>query len=178
MTTKLIVPPAALAVSIELARAAARIDGDHMDAELTQAIKQYTEEAEHLVGRALVNQTWRVTLDFITEAIQLDMPPIVQVDYVKFYDSAGVLQTLDPQDYVVDSVSEPGYIVPAPGKAWPATAVRVNAVEVQYVCGYGPDHTTVPSAIKGYILARVAELFLDPKRSEHVDRNLDRYRVY
>lgn len=178
MTTKLIVPPAALAVSMELARASARVDGTDLDLELQQAIRAHTETAEHLTGRAFINQTWRVTLDAFPDSIRLDMAPIVQVDYVKFYDTNGVLQTLDPQDYMLDKASEPGYIVPAPGRAWPVTAAHINAVEVQYVAGYGPDEATVPAAIKDYILARVGEQFLDKQPSEHVVRNLDRYRIY
>lgn len=178
MSLKRITPPAGLAVSIESARASARVDGTALDAQLEQAIRKYTEEAEHLTNRSVVTQTWRVTLNGFPASVRLDMPPIVSVQSVKFYDTASEQQTLDPQDYFVDSASEPGEVLPAPGKAWPATAIRKNAVEIQYTAGYGADHTNVPDGIKGYILARVAEEFLGLPRSEHVDRNLDRYKVY
>lgn len=178
MTARLITPPANLAVSIEAARASARVDGTELDSQLEDAIRSFTDEAEHLTGRAFINQTWRVTLSAFPAKIELPPAGLQSIESVKFYDTAGNQQTLDPQDYFADTVSEPGYVLPAPGKAWPATAARLNAVEVQYVVGYGQDHTSVPDGIKGYILARVAEQFLGMDRSEHVDRNLDRHKVY
>jgi hypothetical protein len=91
-----------------------------------------------------------------------------------------VQQTLDPEDTQVDAESEPGYIVPAPGKAWPAAARRINVIEVQFRAGYGSDHTFVPDGIKGFILARVQEHFEtngQPK-NEYVKRLLWPYKVY
>jgi len=180
MTARLIIPPAALAVSLEAARAAARLDGDQADAELRLAIGMYTEEAEHEMQRVLITQTWRVTLDGFSAAIRLPYAPLQSVAHVHFESTSGTLETLDPQDYQVDNVSEPGYIVPAPDRAWPATAARINAVEVQYTAGYGPDETSVPDAIKGFILAKVQEHFAAPgtPKSPYLCRLLDRYRVY
>jgi uncharacterized phiE125 gp8 family phage protein len=180
MTTRLITPPAALAVSLEAARASAKLDGTDSDAELQQAIRTYSDEAEHETGRALITQTWRVTLDEFPRAIRLPNAPLASVVHVKFYDATGQQQTLAPQDYQVDIVSEPGYIVPAPGKSWPATAARINAVEVQYIAGYGADHTSVPDAIKGYILAKVTAQFdqTGNASTEFLPRLLDRHRIY
>jgi uncharacterized phiE125 gp8 family phage protein len=177
MTDQLIVPPAALAVSMAAARASARTSGTALDAELQQKVQDYTEEAEHETHRALILQTWEVTLDAFPDAIRLPHPPIVSVVHVKFYDPAGALQTLDPQDYMVDAKSEPGYVVPAPGRAWPSTAARINAVEVQYVCGYGPDETSVPAAIKGYILGMIENDYFPNPNAQYLCKKLDRYWV-
>jgi uncharacterized phiE125 gp8 family phage protein len=164
MRTRLIVPPVGLAVSMAAAQLAARADVDEngkspLDAEIEQAIRTYTTEAEGETNRAIIDQTWRVTLDHFDGAIKLVNPPLLQVERVKFYGADGNQYLLAPQDYEVDAESEPGYIVPAPGLAWPATARRINAVQVEYRCGYGPDHTSVPDGIKGFILARVGEHF-------------------
>lgn len=179
MNSRLVTPPAALAVSLDLARAAARVDGTAMDDEISLAVRGITEEAEHATGRAFISQTWRVTMNAFEPAIKLPGAPLQSVGHVKFYDAAGQQQTLDPQDYIADLESEPGYVVPAPGKAWPATGARIHAVEVQYVCGFGPDDTFVPDAIKSYILARIAEQFAQSNSpSPHLCRALDRYKVY
>lgn len=159
MTPKVITPPAQLAVSLDSAITAARANGAGLDAEVEQAVKTATAEAESETHRAFIEQTLRLTLDRFDGPIKLPRPRLISVVHVKFIDQAGQQQTLDPQDYQVDAESEPGYIVPAPGKAWPATALRINAVEVQYVAGYGPDHTSVPDSVKGFILRRVAEQF-------------------
>jgi uncharacterized phiE125 gp8 family phage protein len=180
MSLRLITPPAALAVSLEAARLSARLDGPEADVELRQVIGQHTRDAEHETGRALVQQTFRLTLDAFPPAFRLEHPPIMAVEHIKFYDTDGVRQTLHPDDYLVDAEREPGEIVPAPGRAWPATQGRINAVEVQYLCGYGVDDSTVPDEIKGYILGKVAEHFAPAgtPKSEFLRGLLDRARVY
>lgn len=179
MSWKLITPPVGLAVSMVEARLAARVDVEEdgtspLDGEIERAIRTYTSEAEGETNRAIIEQTWRLTLDRFNGAIELRRPPLLQVVHVKFYDAAGAQQTLDPQDYQVDGESEPGYIVPATGTAWSATAARINAVEVQIRCGYGPDHTSVPASISGFILARLSEHFQSggQPKNEHVKRLL------
>lgn len=180
MSLRLITPPVALAVSLEAARLSARLDGPEADVELRQVIGQHTRDAEHETGRALVAQTFRLTLDKFPPAFRLEHPPILAVEHIKFYDANGVRQILHPDDYLVDNESEPGEIVPAPGRAWPATQDRINAVEVQYSCGYGVDDSAVPDEIKGYILGKVAEHFAPAgtPKSEFLGGLLDRARVY
>lgn len=185
MSTRLIVPPAGLAVSMAAAQLAARVDVDEkgkspLDAEIEQAIRTYTAEAETITKRAVIQQTWRTTLDRFGASIMLSKSRVLKVDHVKFYDAAGVQRTLDPEDYEVDAESEPGYVVPAPTKAWPVTANRINAVEVQYMAGYGPDETAVPDGIKGFILARITEHFETGGLATSVaaKRLLSRFRMY
>jgi uncharacterized phiE125 gp8 family phage protein len=179
MNKTLIVPPAALAVSMAAARRAARTSGTALDAELQDKIQGITEQVEHKIGRALIHQTWAVTLDaFPVGAIRLPMARLVSIDHVQFYDSAAALRTLDPQDYQADTKSEPGFALPAPGRAWPATADRINAVEVQYVCGYGPDDASVPAAIKEYILGMLENHYYPNDNVQYLVRRLDRFKVY
>lgn len=180
MTERLITGPVAMAVSMQAARAAARINGADLDEMIESQVRTITEELEHLTGRAVIEQTWRVSLDAFPEAVQLPKPPVASVSSVKFFDLDGIERTLDPQDYMVDAASEPGYIVPAPGRAWPATANRINAVVVDVVCGYGPTGESVPAAIKGYILAKVQEHFAPAgtPQSPNLARLLDRSKVY
>lgn len=179
MSWKLITPPAGLAISLADAQTAARVDIDAdgksaLDADIEAAIRTYTAEAEGETNRAIMQQTLRLTLDRFPDAIELRRPPLLQVVHVQYVDAAGEKRMLASQDYEVDSQSEPGYIVPAPGRAWPATANKINAVEIDIRCGYGVDHTAVPDSIKGFIRARVAEQFSTGKHAEnpHVTRLL------
>jgi uncharacterized phiE125 gp8 family phage protein len=183
--TRLITPPTALAVSMVEARIAARVDLDDdgtspLDGEITRAIRTYTTEAEGETCRAIMAQTWVLTLDAFPPSIQLRYPPLMQVDHIKFYDVDGVQQTLHPEDFEVDAESEPAWIVPAPGRAWPETAKRIKAVEVQFQCGYGADPALVPDAISGFILARVSEQFKTGAHAvnEYVTRLLWPQKVY
>ena len=183
MTARLITPPAGLAVTIEQARANLRVDGSYLDALITTWVEGITDVLEHEIGRAVINQGWRVTLGAFPAAIRLARRPIVSIGSIKYIDPAGVLQTLAPG--LVDSVTELGCITPVAGSAWPATLSRADAVTVDYTCGYGPTPDTVPKSIKLYILAKLAEQFDPATRTERdnvqsvfVDRLLDGCRTF
>lgn len=194
MTTRLITPAAALAVDIEDAREALGLERDDttMDGRLTRWLKGIIASAEHKSGRAFITQQWRITLDTFPVAkdgsaggFRLDHAPLVSIESIRYFDIASEQQTLDPQDYTIDTVSEPGYAVPATGKTWPDEADRINAVWVDYTAGYGDTHASVPETVKLYILAMLVEL-VDPMtkaeratpQTEFVDRLLDSVKVY
>lgn len=186
MTTRQVSPPAVMAVTLAEAKDTLRIDQSDtaFDTLLATWIAGITAEAEHDTGRAFVNRPMRVTLDAFPDAIRLSAPTY-SVEGVTFIDTGNQPQTLDPADYYPDTVTEPAYVVPAGGKAWPATAARVNAVTVDYTAGYGPDATTVPPGARLYILARLAEQwdplvkeFKETVKSNFIGRLLDGLRVY
>lgn len=180
MTTKLVTAPIGLPVALTAAVSKAKADGAGMDAEIELDVRGIAGDVQRKTQRALIEQTWSVTLDRFPEAIKLRMPPLIAVESVKFYDVDGIQQTLHPKDYVVDAVSEPAYVVPAPGCSWPATADRINAVEVRYRCGYGADHTAVPPEIQSYVLGRIEALYApgDGKNLKFLDGLLDGFKVY
>lgn len=180
MTTKLVTPPAALPVPLAAAISKARADGADMDAEVELEVRGIAGQVEHETGRALIEQVRSVTVDRFSEAIKLPGAPLMAVVSVKYLDPDGVQRTLDPQDYLVDAVSEPGFVVPAPGCAWPPTADRINAVEVLYRCGYGADHTAVPAPIQSYILGRLEAIYAqgESRSAKFLDGLLDAFRVY
>lgn len=157
------VPGAVQPVTLEQARAQCRVDGADEDALLGTYISVATQAAADRLQRTLVPTRWRLTLDRFPDAIELAMPPIVSVESVKYIDTTGTQQTLDPQDYTLDSVSEPGYLVPAVGRAWPLTQDRVNAVEVEYTAGYAGS--AVPEPLAAWILLAVADLYENRARS-------------
>lgn len=184
MTTTLIVPPVELAVSLSLAKEALRIEADNtsLDASITGWISAITSQAEHDTNRAFILQDWRVALDGFPDAINLERAPIVGVVMLQYYDGTNTLQLLDAADYYVDNITEPGYIVPAGGKSWPATFSRRNAVIGTYRAGYGLTHAGVPDVVKMYIIAKLTEQFdptdgVRPVKSA-LDRLLDREMVY
>jgi hypothetical protein len=84
--------------------------------------------------------------------IHLPRSPVQSVTSIQYYDPSGALQTLDPSQYIVDNISEPARVVPAPGTAWPSTQSRVGAVKVVFTAGYGNAGSSVPSGILHWIL--------------------------
>ena len=172
MSWERITPPTGLALSLAEAQLAARVDVDEqgkssLDADIEAAIRTYTSEAEGETNRAIMEQTWGIMLDRFPAVIELTRSPLLEVVHVKYRDTDGELQTLDPQDCFVAKLGQPARLMPAPGLSWPATAVRADAVEIEIRCGYGADDTAVPDSIKGFLRARIAEQFSTGKHADN-----------
>jgi uncharacterized phiE125 gp8 family phage protein len=171
-------------VDLEEAQIHTRADCAEEEVLLGSLISVATQAATDRLQRALVPTRYRLTLDSFPDAIELLMPPIMSVESVKYIDTTGTQQTLDPQDYYLDSVSEPGYLVPAAGRTWPATQDRINAVEVEYTAGY-PD-SAIPTPIKQWILLALGDMYNNRERSAEkpavpqnfADCLLDTYRLW
>jgi uncharacterized phiE125 gp8 family phage protein len=182
-----IIAPAAGAVqpvTLSEARSQTRADCNDEDAFLGLLISVATQAATDRLQRALVPTRYRLTLDSFPSAIELLKPPIISVESVKYIGIDGEQQTLDPQDTFLDSVSEPGYLVPATGRAWPTTQDRINTVEVEYTAGY-PD-SAIPEPIKQWILLAIGDMYDNRGRSaekpvvpqDFAEGLLDTYKIW
>lgn len=187
MSLRQITPPAALAVSLAAAKESLRImPGDtDLDVTITLALKAITLEAEHQIGRSLINQQWRLIVDGFHAPLRLDFPPVVSVDSITYYDDDNALQTVAPSLYYADTQSEPGHVALVNGESWPSTFTRYNAVTVDYTAGYGATEAAIPDNIKHYILVRLQEQFdatgrefRDTPQSRYAERLLDVSRTY
>jgi len=196
MTLKLITAPASEPLTLAEAKAQCEVVDSDWDTWFTTAIIVAREMAEHETGRALVTQTWERTLDgFVNadgaalDAIPL-LPPVQSMVQLVYVDTAGAPANLtETTDYVLDNVRDPGFVVPAYGKAWPDTYATINAVKVRFVTGYG-NAAAVPAAIKHWMLMQIGAMFANRESvvmqtgtspgelpNRFVERLLDRYRV-
>ena len=186
MRVRIIAPVAGAVqpVTLSEARSQTRVDCDAEDAFLGLLISVATQAASDRLQRALVPTRYRLTLDSFPDAIELLMPPIISVESVKYIDINGTQQTLDPQDYFLDSVSEPGCLVPAAGRTWPATQDRINTVEVEYTAGYAGS--AIPTPIKQWILLAIGDMYANRERSaekpavpqDFAEGLLDTYKIW
>lgn len=119
--------------------------------------------AEQRTARAFITQTWELLLDvFPTKEIEIGMLPLQSIASVKYYDSDGVLQTMDTADYVLDIDAVPGWLLPAYNVTWPATYAIAQAVIIRFVAGYGAAGSSVPAEIRTWICAQVAAAYRNP----------------
>ncbi|BCH32633.1 hypothetical protein MesoLjLc_45630 [Mesorhizobium sp. L-8-10] len=95
------------------------------------------------IGYALMEQTWRKTMDCFPRCILLPGAPIKSVTSITYVDDAGMTQTLDPASYRAVTTVEPASIEPAYGTSWPSTRDVTGAVTVEYKIGE-TDPTNVP----------------------------------
>lgn len=183
MTNKLHIAATALAVSLNDARSALKVDGSDLDSLITLRIREITEYAEHIIGRSIMRQTWREYLPAFEGPIQLFNPPLIGVSSVKYIDQMGTEQTVPNTDYWVDNADFGAFVIPK--SAWPSARLQPNSVTVEYICGYGDSQSEVPAGIQGFILAKLIEQFDgDTKnvqtsvQASYLDSLLDRYKVY
>ncbi len=140
MTLILIDPPASPPVTLEEAKAHCRVDDDYEDAWFETAIAVATEAldgTEGLLGRALVTQTWCLTLERFPSVISVPLPPCQSVSAIAYRDPAGAARTLDPADYQLVGTGgmAAARILPAPGKSFPSVLAGPEAVTVTFVAG-------------------------------------------
>ena len=149
---KLITEPSLEPVTLAEAKAHLMTNHDESDSDISAKISESRKDCETECGRAFITQTWKLFLDEFPKGlkpINLPLPPVQSVTWVKYYDADGTLQTLDAAEYHTALEGDPPRIVTVNG--WPATETRrPQAVEVQFVCGYGTA-ANVPSDIKAAI---------------------------
>ena len=186
MALKLITAASTFPITLDDAKLHCRVDTAADDALINALITAATELAEQKTGRALMAQTWELTLDAFPDAFELTRVPVQSVTSLKYYDEAGVQQTLSNALYTLDGADDHGfgYVVPAYAGAWPTSRGQINAVSLRYVAGYA-SAAAVPEGIKQWIRLMVSTMYenreLEATQQMHkmgfADRLLDRYEV-
>ncbi len=184
MPARLLSAPTAPAVTLEDAKRNLRIDGNELDALVMAWVQGVTDHAEHLMGRAILSQVWRLTVDSWREPIALPRPPLLTVLAVRLREADGHWKQVAPERYLADADREPALLHWLAGAPLPQLDPTMGAVQIDYLCGYGPDPASTPPAIRLYLLAKLAEQFDAGTRPERasvqpsfIDRVLDRYCV-
>lgn len=139
-------------VTLAEAKQHARVDAVEDDALITGYVTAARTWAEGFTRRAFVTQTLRVVLPEFPAGcepvIRLPLSKVQSVSSVKYVDAAGVLQTLSsPADYEEHLEYEPALLAPAYGTGWPAARAVRNAVQIEFIAGYGAA-AAVPEGIK------------------------------
>lgn len=110
---------------------------DNDDDLLAIYIDAATAQVQADTGRAIVKQQWQASLECFPAVIYLPKPPLLAVESIKYFDTDGVEQTLDPASYQVSKIGIVGRIAPAPGLSWPSVQTgRFNGVNVVYQAGH------------------------------------------
>jgi uncharacterized phiE125 gp8 family phage protein len=188
MTLKLIAGPATEPLTLTEAKLHLRVTNTAEDDLITAFIVAAREAAEHETGRSLITQTWEQVIDaFPPVEIELGWPDVLSVVSVKYTDLNSTEQTIDPANYVLDSTTSPGWLLPAYAYVWPSTLDTVNAVRVRFTTGYGAA-SDVPEGIKAWMKLRIGTLYRFREEVQagawtempgrFVGGLLDKYRVY
>lgn len=180
MALTLVTAPAAEPVTLQEAKDFLRLEDAESDALVSELVAAARRTAEAWLRRALVTQTWTLTLDaFPSErrldwwdgvregavvdtpriAVEVPLPPLQSVTSVTTYARDDTPSVFPPTGYRVDTAGEPGRIVLGADQSWPTGLRNANAVEVLFVAGYGDDPGDVPEPIRAGMLMLIAHLF-------------------
>lgn len=157
MGLTLVSPPTGLVVTDESAKTYCRVDGTADDAAIAELVAAATDYVEQWLGRSLLEQTWRLSLDGFADEMLLPRGPVRGVSSIKYTDVAGDEQTLGTEIYTADLDSDPQRVLRTAGASWPAVAQGPNSVRIQFVAGY----ETVPPSVTLAIRRLVASWFSD-----------------
>lgn len=162
-TFGLITAPALEPVSIAEAKAHLRLEDDTDDAAVEANITAARIYAEEYCWRGFVTQVWEFVSSCFPETygskpyLELPRGNLVAVESVKYIDTNGVQQTLDPSVYSLDLLSVPGRVRLAFDESWPDHRSQWDAVRVRYTVGWAVG--AVPQPIKNAVLLAVADLY-------------------
>ena len=141
---------------------------------LETLITEARQEIEDLTGLAMINQSWKLTLDRwpgdrepwwdgMREAhinalaglpgwVVLPRFPLSSVTSVTTYDQAGSSTAITVATvFDTDTAQVPGRLCLKSGQAWPVATRDTNAIEIVYVAGYGASAASVPAPLKAAV---------------------------
>lgn len=124
-----------------------------------KAARQTIDGADGWLQRALNAQTWKLSFDggFPCEPIRIPLPPLINIVAVRYVDVSGEMQTVPDANWQVLEGPR-NYLCPSHGYSWPTTRHQLNAVEIEFIAGYGDDPEDVPEPIRSAIALIVGKL--------------------
>lgn len=170
--------PAAMPLTLWEAKAHLRVDGDEEDNLIDALLRAAVDHCASYTDRCLTPTRFRLSLDcaptsrprapanpeaypslfawaYPTAPITVPVPPLLSVEAVKYVDADGVLQTMDPASYYVDTSRTPGRIFPT--TVWPELSTTLpNALMVEFTAGH--DAATLPPAVRSAVLLMLGHL--------------------
>lgn len=158
-------------LTVDEAKKFLRVEHSDDDDLIEGLIAGYIEHVQNVCNRKLLTTTMKMTQDNFYGScgeMQLRWGKVQSVTSVKYYDSSGDLQTLDAEEYEVDIVEVPALIRLAPSSTnWPSLQYnKHNAVEVEFITGYGDTAAEIPKAVFLALKQLVASAY---QNREHIE---------
>lgn len=132
------------------------------DVYINNLIKLSRKHCESFLNRKLITQVWEMSFEnFDDYAITIPFGNLQSIDYIKYTDSDNVETTLSLNtDYIYSTKGILGKICPAYNKTWPVfTPYPLDAIKVEFTCGYGDLGSDVPEQIKQAMLLLINHWF-------------------
>lgn len=176
----LVTAPAMTPVSLAEAKVQLSVDHDEHNAMIEGFIAAAVDHLDGwsgILGRALVEQTWRQDFDCFSGHLRLPLAPVISITSVTWRDTAGQISTVATDDYALLSDALGPYIKFKSGFSWPGDLNQTKPVSITFLAGYPttpaieadeeadppveavPAVSNIPPAIKAAILIHVRLMY-------------------
>ena len=159
----MLIDAATTPVTLAEVKAHLRIDpaDTSQDDELTLFINAATKFGEKYTGREFINKTFRTFRDcFDPCGFEIRRSRLQSVIDIKYLDSDSVQQTVDSSGYFNTFSNDFAEIKLNPAQQWPSDVLdRVQAIEIEFVAGYGATSADVPDSIRSALLNHIGALY-------------------
>lgn len=141
----------------------ARIDTSDDDTLIDDFIETARKNCEGYIGRALINQTITLKMDYWPgNVIELPRPPLVSITAVETLDEDDTATTYSSDNYYTITEAIPGKLVIKQGVTPPFQSGRdYGGYQIRFVAGYGAAASNVPAAIRTALIYWVARMYED-----------------
>jgi len=178
---ELVTAPATEPVTVAEAKSHARIETSADDALLSTYITGARQLVEQITGRALITQTWKLTLDNWpgtrvddwwdgvldlpisygeSALVEIRKAPFIAISSVATLDESDVSTAWASSNYYVDKRHGFGRLIKKQGATWPVIVGRdFGAIQINFTAGYGADPMQVPIALRQAIRDIVAHWY-------------------
>lgn len=162
----LVTAPSVEPVTLDEVKNVLRIDGSEDDDFLTSLIVAARIEAESYTKRAFITQTWDMLIDnfpYDTTTIELPKAPLQSVVSLTTFNDSDTGNVFASSNFYVGTYSGEfapcGTLTLRNDSVWPDAFRVKDAIQIQFIAGYGDAAGDVPSAIKMAIQEEVIYLY-------------------
>lgn len=137
-------------------------DEDAIIQAFIDAAVSYLDGPQGILGRCLVEQTWRADFSGFEQRLCLPFGPVISVVSVTWRNADGQIATVDDDNYLLQADAGGNtYLVFRSGYNFPSSLAEFDPIAVTFKAGYPlvDEKPTTPSALKVAILLLVGTWF-------------------
>ena len=154
MAANLLTSPLVDPISLSEMKAFLKLETDGEDDLLRAFISAARVHLEHMIGRHLITQSWRVALHGpLQETFTLSIQPVTAIKEAAILSADGDLVDLSPESFVIRDPADPARISNIGG----VSVGMAQRLQIDVETGFGPTPEDVPESLRMALRLIVAE---------------------
>lgn len=151
----IIIPPATLPVDLNLFKTHLKLTCENLenDAYLNFLLRAATNFAERYTRRTFINTGFRTYRNYFGECFEIRRSKLQSVTSIKYYKNSSLIEVDNDLYYFTDS-TDYSHILLKHDQKWPTDIdIRSQAIQIDFVAGYGETLKDFPEWLKDIELA-------------------------